>query len=306
MFLHKITQKIKNYLPGPALGRSSIGEELWIFGMTAPADQKFFSDASAALKNAPGEIIDLGCWMGSTSISLAKGFEGATIRNHVKAYDLFRWESWMDRNLAHTYCDYLPGETFLPEVRRRLKEFSDRIVLIQADLCSYAYDESPIKILLVDAMKSKKLSESICRNFYPCLLPGALVIHQDFKHYCTPWIHILHFRLREFFTLYHVVKNGDTAAFELTVPIPLETLVKCSDLSKIDDSEVEEAFSHSLGLLEGIGLAPVAAAHVMHYVHRNEMQKAEQIFRRYQKQCVFSEAELNDLAPHISSFLSVA
>ena len=48
----------------------------------------------------------------------------------------------------------------------------------------------PIKILLVDAMKSSELAKAITMNFFPSLLEGVLLIHQDYKHYFTPWIHV--------------------------------------------------------------------------------------------------------------------
>jgi len=243
-----------------------------LLGMTGIAEQKFYADCARSLLDSPGAIVDLGSWMGSTCIALARGL--GTAQGTIFAFDRFIWESWMDRDDRDMFCDYIPGENFLPEVRRRIRPFRDRITLIQADLTSYVWDRGDIKLLLVDAMKSPDLAVAIARSFYPSLRPGAILIHQDFKHYYTPWIHILQHRLRSSFKLLRNVAEGGTVAFTVAKAVSQSDVLLASDLSSIDDAEADAAFAWSLELVGDVGRPAIAAAHIMHFVHRREPDKA--------------------------------
>lgn len=250
-----------------------------LFGMTGTAEQAFYTECTRKLQHAPGAIVDLGCWMGSTSIALAKGIEHAP-NQMVFAFDRFIWEDWMNYQ-SNTLVDYFPGESFLPEVRRRIRPFRAHITLIQADLTTYTWDRGPIKILLVDAMKSETLAKAIATHFFPHLPAGAILIHQDFKHFYTPWIHILQYRLRSFCRLLQSVPIGGTVAFTISEPIPAGAIQHATDFAAATDQEADTAFEHSLEQVEEAGRPSVAAAHLMHYIHRREPAKARQLLARY-------------------------
>lgn len=270
-------------------------------GMTASQEQRYYADCSRQLRDSPGALVDLGCWMGSTCLSLAKGLEDSS-PDKVHAFDRFIWEEWMEEHSAGLLCDYLPGESFLPEVRRRTRHVQDRVLLVEADLTSFAWKNGDIKLLLVDAMKSAELAQAITRSFFPSLCPGALLIHQDFKHYYTPWIHILQYRLRPYCRFTHNVLGAGTVAFTLTDRIPASEIVLATDFAQVSEAEADNAFDYSLGLVEGDSEAgAVAGAHVMHFVYAREPEKARERLQRYQGvyggdyQFVRAESELASL-----------
>jgi len=118
------------------------------------------------------------------------------------------------------------------------------VELIRADLALYEWTAGPIKILLVDAMKSEKLACQIARNFYPSLITGSLLIHQDFKHFYTSWIHVLQYRLRQYFRFYRSVVGTGTAAFEVIAPIPREVIDRATDFASIPDDQIEASFRY--------------------------------------------------------------
>ena len=254
-------------------------------GMVSSDEMAFFSESAARYLGRPGAIVDLGCWLGSTSVSLAQGILGrgnnvATGKEKVLGFDRFVWEAWMPEDIP--YCLYRPGDSFLPEARRVVRDFGGGFVeLIQADLGLYEWNEGPIKILLVDAMKSENIACHIARSFYPSLLMGSLLIHQDFKHYYTGWIHVLQYRLREHFRFYQNVVRSGTVAFEVTKPIPREAIDRAVDFGAISDVEIDAAFRHSLDLVGSADGANVAAAHVMYHVHQGRKDRATEILETY-------------------------
>jgi len=263
-------------------------------GMVSSAEMAFFSESAARYLGREGAVVDLGCWLGSTSIALARGLlsHGSKADNRkekVFGFDTFQWEGWMS---AHTpYCLYEPGDSFLPEARRVVREHGGgRVELIQADVGLYEWSGGPIKILLVDAMKNEHLAIQIPRNFFPSLIPGSLLIHQDFKHYYTSWIHVLQYRLRQYFRFYRSVPSG-TVAFEVVAPIPREAVDRATEFTTIPDDETDASFRHSLDLVGPEERANIAAAHVMHYVHLKRKDKASQVVELYRPAGMLNKGE---------------
>lgn len=257
-----------------------------LIGMTTLDEQEFYRSSVAAVKDVAGEIVDLGCWMCSTTISLARGvrdlqekFPSHAIRK-IYAFDRFVWEEWMNPFSSRLSCKYLNGECFMPEARGALGALEEFVELIQCDLCDYRWDKGPIKLLLVDAMKNSALARKIAEQFYPSLVPGSILIHQDYKHLHTPWIHILQYRLRDYFELYFETKQGPTLSFKTRARIP-HSVVRDLQLDDLSDEDVDAAFRYSMELASDEGKSAVAAAHVMHFVHRGEHSRAWTRVERY-------------------------
>src|SRR5262249_37872901 len=144
-----------------------------------------------------GAVVDLGCWLGSTTISLARGLDRNPRPNvrtsQVHAYDRFIWEEWMEERYPFPGSKLLhPGDSFLDEFQRRTSEVAKRIRVYPGDLLRAEWNGGPIELLLVDAMKSWDLANAIVHVFFPKLIPGrSLILHQDFIHYYVSWIHLL-------------------------------------------------------------------------------------------------------------------
>lgn len=183
------------------------------------------------------------------------------------------------------HCVYQLGESFLPEARRFARDHGGGLVeLIQADLFHYEWNAGPIKILLVDAMKTATIARQVANTFYPSLTVGSLLIHQDFKHYYTSWIHILQYRLRQFFQFYQSVVGSGTLAFELVEIIPSTTVERATNFANVTDDEIEASFRFSFDLVEASDALYIASAHVMHYIHLGHKQRALELFDTYRSQ----------------------
>jgi hypothetical protein len=94
-------------------------------GMIMSDEIAFFKESAARYVGREGAIVDLGCSLGSTSIALAQGilsrsFSGSNPQEKVLGFDIFRWEQWMPAHVP--YCLYQPGESFLPEARRVVRD----------------------------------------------------------------------------------------------------------------------------------------------------------------------------------------
>lgn len=271
--------------------------------MVSSDEMAFFRESAARYVGKEGAIVDLGCWLGSTSIALAQGIlsrgSGAdNLTEKVLGFDRFVWEEWMPAQIP--YGIYQPGESFLPEARHVVRDSGGGLVeLIQADLTLYEWRAGPIKILLVDAMKNENIARQITTTFFPSLMTGGLLIHQDFKHYYTTWIHVIQYRLRQYFRFDRSVSGSATAAFEAIAPIPREAIDRATDLVSIREDEVDAAFRHSLDLVGSGDCVNVAAAHVMQYARLGRKDRAFETLEGYRSLAVAANSEF----PKVLSYL---
>jgi hypothetical protein len=188
----------------------------------------------------------------------------------------------MNPYLSKVWCEYQQGDSFLPEARKRISKYKHTINLIQADLTCYKWQQYPVKILLVDAMKNWQLAKSIAIEFYPSLTLGSILIHQDFKHYYTPWIHILQYRLKDYFHFKWDVFDGCTVAFETICKIPYNVVDIATNFDSISDIEVAAAIEYSMNCCKLLkDKNSIAAAHIMYFIHKQDTLKARAVLNLY-------------------------
>jgi len=257
-----------------------MGDNVWFLGMTTHAEQAYFEEYARTKYSGVGAIVDLGCWLGSTTIQLARGLSNnpnpKAASSTIHAYDLFEWNEWMSGVYGGAEIEgkYKPGECFLDEFERRIAPWKDRIVAHPGDLIRANWEGQPIEFLLIDAMKSWELANDIVHKFFPFLIPGkSYVVHQDFAHYYTSWIHFINYRLRDYFRLVHI--EPPSFVFECIQQIPEEFLAISYQPSRFSHEEVESAFAYSMNLTSDKNTqAFIAASKVMHFVHAGDTTTA--------------------------------
>lgn len=253
-----------------------------VTGMTSLEEQAYFRNYAQNTYSGAGEIVDLGCWLGSTTIPLAQGMRNNK-RAHgkfVHAYDQFKWQAWMNSSINKCSKQYNVGDSFLDEYVERTRDYSDIVKIYPGDITQIGWNGQPIEFLLVDLMKSWSLAEYVVKTFYPCLIPGkSVLLHQDFKHQYTSWIHLIQYKLRDYFSLEVDLSGSSSTAFRLIRPIDCD-LSWLSDLMTFSDDEVSQAFQYSLSLVKHKS-SNIAAAHVMYFIHLNRKPKARRLLNKY-------------------------
>jgi len=250
------------------------------FGMTSLREQRWLRSYAARTYRGTGAIVDLGCFLGATTIPLAEGLalNPKAKHEHVHAYDLFVWNEQFEAWAKGTEVAglFAAGSTFLPEFLRRTEKWRDYVVVHEQDLRDARWEHGPIEFLFVDAMKSADIAGAIASSFFPHLVPSkSYVAHQDFAHCFTPWIHFLTFRLRDYFSF--VADLPQSSLFRLEKEI--EPQILTSDLSPaaVLPAEIETAFDYSLGLVGDEKKANIVAAKAVAYVYRGELARAHEI-----------------------------
>ncbi len=259
-------------------------------GMTVKSEQIFCRHYARDRYTGAGEIVDLGCWMGATTIAFSKGLRknvklapGAN-QKRIHSYDLFQWHPTMDLNVKGTSLEgkYQPGDSFLADFEVRTKPYVEHFTIHPGDVSLHPWKSGPIELLFVDAMKMPDTARVIVRNFYPHLIPGvSIVAHQDFAHFFTGWIHLIQYRLRDYFDFDSEVKRSCTVNFKLKKAIPAELLDQDWSLEKITLEEMNAAFDYSASLVSQDKQEQIASARAMAHVHRGERDLAEDVAKDF-------------------------
>jgi hypothetical protein len=209
----------------------------------------------------------------SATFSLGEGLDRNTQvpadAKRIHAYDLFRWEDWMEPFVGGTPFagKFRPGDDFTEAFRYFTRRHADKIVCRRADLTRETWTGGNIEFLLVDAMKSWELCNALYRNFFPSLKAGTSeILHQDFAHGHTYWIHLLQFRLREYFRVVEGSAHGGSLAFTYVRPIPGRMFDAEMRKEDFDRQEIDAAFAHSLEVSGAVAVPAVLAAKVMAYL----------------------------------------
>lgn len=286
-----------------ARSREDISELSELFGMTSPAEREYVREYAANLYLGEGAIVDLGCWLGSFTVPLAVGLRanpGLRGRNlKIHAYDLFRWEDWMNFCVAGSRLEgrYKQGDSFLDAFVEQIAPVAELVEIKSGDLNQARWDPAvAIEYLVVDAMKSWDLTNSIVRNFFPALRPGlSLVHHQDFAHYYTPWIHLIMYRFKRHFEPLAYIREG-SYVFRCREQLPPALYERSYSFDDFPDDEAEEAFEYSLSLIPHPARLNVLAARIMMRIHREDWVGASADLERARAAAIPMEKELKIVA----------
>jgi Methyltransferase domain len=138
----------------------------------------------------PGDIVELGSWMGSSTACLAEGLSQNSDREHktIHVYDSFIWRDWMKTYtedpglLAANICE---GESFLKYFWSYAEPFRDLIDVHQSVLKGGAeqfalpaleWGGGHIGILVMDFAHDRASNEAMWRVFSPSFRSGSTIV----------------------------------------------------------------------------------------------------------------------------------
>jgi hypothetical protein len=138
----------------------------------------------------PGDIVELGPWMGSSTACLAEGLSQSKHRNAktIHVYDSFIWRDWMK---TYTEDDYLlatnirDGDSFLHYFWKNVAPYRDLISVHEATLDTETeplaapaikWEGGPIGILVMDFAHDLASNEAMWHVFSPSFESGSTIV----------------------------------------------------------------------------------------------------------------------------------
>jgi len=227
-----------------------------MYGMTTKYEHEFLENYAQNTYTGDGEIVELGCWLGASTIPMAKGLSENLYPQakgkKVQAYDRFIWTPNMEVCVTGTPLagKYQVGDNCIDACHDQIQPWQSYIDLHAADLLKTQWTGQPIEMLFIDAMKSWGLLNSIVNNFFPFLVPGkSLIIHQDYTHYYSYWIQLLMYRFQDYFEPVCDISHSASLVFKYTKQIPQELLNASMGIEDFSEKEIMEAFELAVNLV---------------------------------------------------------
>ena len=174
-----------------------------------------------------GAIVDLGPLLGASTACLAQGaLDGGHEDSVIDSFDLWHINNY-EGFLKDLNCS--PAGSLLGGFNNRMQNHLTRVRPHQGDFLDWQWGDAPIEILFVDLSKTWSLENHLMKTMMPKLIPGGLLIHQDYIHHNEYWIHINMERYRDHFTHLGFV-YGATSWYRCEKPIPAGEMLS-EDLS---------------------------------------------------------------------------
>jgi hypothetical protein len=185
---------------------------------------------TSELYRGEGEIVELGVFIGSSTISLASGL---SLNKKVPADKLLKRIHAFDRFTGDYECNWIRQNTklkigkdnnFLSAYRENIKNYEKYVDINAGDLCEKTWDKGDIEILFVDVLKAPALADKVVNEFFPSMMPGkTILVMQDYLFHILPYTVIVMEHFADYFE-----RAGDTwrnsVCYVNTKPIPAELM----------------------------------------------------------------------------------
>lgn len=182
--------------------------------MLSAEEQRLYHWLTSVWARGTGEIVDLGCFAGGSTARLAEGLRLSGLPSRIHAFDRFTAEeSAKKRFLYPAGIAEFEGNDILPLAGGLLSPWKDLVTLYPGEIEDQAWEDGKIEILVVDAAKSASSLDALANTFYPYLVPGGIVVHQDYFLQNQPWVAAQMALLTECFQPVGVA-GGTTAIFQ--------------------------------------------------------------------------------------------
>jgi len=208
-------------------------------GMIVPEEQILLYLLARDVYQGRGAIVDAGAFCGASAYAFSAGLtdnpRAFSREKVVHSYDLFQVDDSYTRQYIQNGFYYFtglqnelkfpkhqvqPGESFLEVFRFQTQRYNTLIEEHPGSILDFTWPPArPIEILFIDVAKTQEIQQHLFAHFLPCLVPGGVLLQQDFHHAWHPYIHVAMEYLAPCFEITHS-RVGATRAYRLSRPIP--------------------------------------------------------------------------------------
>jgi predicted O-methyltransferase YrrM len=161
------------------------------YTMLAPQETAFLHALAADYYKKRGKILDLGCFLGGSTYALASGLYANDQLDErvglIHSFDLFLWDT-APHDFLKDKSGFKVGDSFLESFKETTRQYAESIQCFPGDFLQYPWSGEDIEILFIDISKHPTLNDFLVQQYFPSLLPGAVIIQQDFQFPGCFWL----------------------------------------------------------------------------------------------------------------------
>jgi len=190
-------------------------------GMVTDSECRYLYWLTATQYTGQGAVVELGTWLGRSTLHLAAGLRDAGYPDALDCFDQFVWRG------NHARAATLPlqrGDDFQPYFESNVRPVYPRLRVTKAAIEAIVWPGRPIEILFLDAPKRLDTFSATLAAFAPALVPGvSRIVFQDFLHPPAFALPAVVACLGPALEAEHVVADGVTVGFRVKEPLPYGT-----------------------------------------------------------------------------------
>ena len=189
-----------------------------------------------------GAIIDLGAFLGGSTISLSYGLAQAKKIDKVYSYD--KWiidEINKFRFLYKKGHGFYAGSDAFPVFKKFTNIYEDYIISYKGNILDQNWHNQSISILFIDLSKTLDINDHIIKVFFEYLVPGSIIIQQNFLFFRNPWLYPTMYKLNKYVELLSYTEDN-SVIFGVNEKIPTDILDNCLSY-KLSKNDYIEAIS---------------------------------------------------------------
>lgn len=218
-------------------------------GMISPDERRFFYNYVAEHYTGKGVIVDGGALLGASTRCFGEAINASPRRAEILA----KWpkpihsyeRTLMTPNLLRSFAawrrgpDINAGDSFERVLRDEIEDIAGMVELNVGDILAMRWSGEPIEILFLDVLKTPEINRHALREYFPRLVPGALVIQQDYFIDSLPYIKTTQEAMSDHFDF--VAQLRPTGVFQLKQSLSHEVLAAAEDISTVRQLELIDA-----------------------------------------------------------------
>lgn len=203
--------------------------------MLSPAEAYFIYLFTRLIYKGDGVIAELGSYTGGLACVIGEALQrGKLPGRRLEIYEFFE-HSDLSREMLKDDPLFNPRDFF--EIwERNVDAYRKRIKLFRGDFRETASDSSSkIELLFVDIIKHGSMINPFMRSFVPRLVPGGILVHQDYFHWQSPWVVYATEAMADVFEFLGAISNH-SAVFRLAGELP-QDLVRRDFIDGLSDED---------------------------------------------------------------------
>ncbi len=242
-------------------------------GMTSQAECRYLYWLASTQLAGLGRLVEIGSWLGRSTLHLAAGLEKAGHRQELHCFDGF---SWAPSDLTKSDLPLKPGDNFQKYFEANVSPFGHLVTAHRTRIANIAWSGEPVEVLFLDAPKKLPEITRCLEVFGPSLVPGKSIIAiQDYQYFPAYALGACMHALRDRLELIHVVLDGSTVAFRVTAAIDLQRDRPTDwDIGAWSPAQIEENWSQILAALPAPARDRLEPAKALHLYDCSAKQQA--------------------------------
>lgn len=201
-------------------------EVLSTISMLTDDERQFLYWCTAHYYENKGEIVELGPFVGGSSVAFAAGLRDAWRGSgrRIKVYDRFESDDFMEKFYFVPNGLKTINKSFRHIYDAQTAAYGDVLEIHSGDVVQEHWSGAPIEILFIDIAKNWRVNDHVNRTFLPHLMPGkSLVIQQDLYHQYEYWTIITMELLADYFEYVGFVK-WNSAVYRCVRRVPPDVI----------------------------------------------------------------------------------